>query len=183
LSPQALARLAAQLDPTSRAILAHLAEVSHANIRDLAEVSGAPGDMAVLFSIRHNINPTAKALLGRPVLFFVESQLDQVTGEMVPFAWWLAGRRGRIPIPHPALYEVHDEGATITVLLELEGVLPDSIRCTAGSRRLSVMAQSPAQHWCTDIDLPAPVAATVQGQRLNNGILSIALAKAPQEDL
>jgi HSP20 family molecular chaperone IbpA len=183
LSPQALARLGAQLDPTSRSLLAHLAEVSHAPIRELAAVIGAPSDMAVLFCIRHHINPAAQALLGRPVLFFVEAQLDRVTGQMVPFAWWLAGRRGRAPAPTPAPYELHDEGPTLTVLLELVGADPATIRCTAHGTRLAVTAAGPAQQWHNDIGLPAPVQSTAAGQRFNNGILSLQLVKTPaQED-
>lgn len=63
-TPKALARLGKQLDPAGRAILAHLAENSHASIRQLADLIGAPSDMDVLFTIRQNINPTAQALLG-----------------------------------------------------------------------------------------------------------------------
>jgi hypothetical protein len=175
VTARALEKLARQLDPSSRAVLACLAERSHAPIRELSAAIGAPSDMAVLFCIRQNINPTAQALLGRPVLFFVEGQLDQVTGEMVAYEWWLAGRRGRVPQARAAEYEVHDEGERLAVILDMVGVDPQTVTCRLEGAALAVAAEGPrgsAQVWQTDVPLPRRAAGPLTW-RVNNGILSI----------
>jgi hypothetical protein len=181
LTPKMVEKLARELDPSSRAILGYLADASHASIRELADVIGASSDMAVLFCIRQNINPTAQALFKRPILFFVEAQLDQVTGAMVPFAWWLAGRRGRVARPQAAAYELHDEGDRITVLLDMVGADPQTIACRVEGELLVVTAErvapsnpAAAQAWRTEVTLPRPLAAP-PAPRYNNGILMLDL--------
>ena len=177
VTSKALARLGKQLAPAGRAILTHLAENSHASIRELADLIGAGSDMDVLFAIRQNINPTAQALFGRPVLFFVESQLDQVTGEMVAYEWWLSGSRGRSPAARAVEAEVYDEGERIAVVLDLCGAEERSIRCRAEGRRLSVTAEGEGRRWCSEVELPASVSPSPAAQQYRNGILSIQLAK------
>lgn len=172
-----LARLAQQLDPAGRAILAYLAENTRASIRELADLVGANSDMDVLYAIRQGINPTAQALLGRPVLVFMESQLDQVTGEMVSYAWWLAGSKGRSPAAHAVEAEVYDEGEIIAVVLDLCGAEEKSIRCRAEDRRLIVTAEGAGRKWSSEVQLPAPVDARTAAQQYRNGILSIQLSK------
>jgi HSP20 family molecular chaperone IbpA len=177
VTPKALARLGKQLDPTGRAILAHLAENSHASIRELADLVGAGSDMDVLFAIRQDINPTAQALLRQPILFFVESQLDQETGETVTYEWWLAGSKGRLPAAHVVEAEVYDDGRTIAVVLDLCGAEERSIRCRAEGRRLIVTAEGEGRRWYSEVELPAPVSPSPAAQHYRNGILSIQLAK------
>jgi HSP20 family molecular chaperone IbpA len=176
VTPQMLARLEKQLDPTGRAILAFLAENGHASIRELADLVGANSDMEVLYAIRQSINPTAQALLGRPVLFFVESQLDQVTGEMVSYAWWLAGSKGRSPAAQAVEAEVYDEGEFVAVVLDLCGAEDRSIRCRAEDRRLIVTAEGEGRRWYSEVELPVLVSPRLV-QQYRNGILSIQLAK------
>ena len=177
VTPQMLARLEKQLDPTGRAILAFLAENSHASIRELADLVGANSDMEVLYAIRQSINPTAQALLGRPVLFFVESQLDQVTGEMVSYAWWLAGSKGRVPAVRVVEAEVFDEDKTIAVVLDLCGAEERSIRCQVEGGRLTITAEGEGRRWYSEVELPALVSPNPAVQQYRNGILSIQLAK------
>lgn len=176
ITPKMLARLEKQLDPAGRAILAFLAEHGHASIRELADLVGANSDMDVLYAIRQSINPTAQALLGRPVLFFVESQLDQMTGEMVSYAWWLAGSKGRSPAAHAVEAEVFDEGEIVTVVLDLYGAEERSIRCRFEGRRLTITAEGEGRRWYSEVELPAPVSPRLV-QQYRNGILSIQLAK------
>lgn len=177
VTPKMLARLGKQLDPAGRAILSYLAENGHATIRELADLIGANSDMDVLFAIRQGINLTAQELLGRPVLFFVESQADQVTGEMVSYAWWLAGSKGRSPAAQAVEAEVYDEGETIAVVIDLCGAEERSIRCRAQGMRLIVTAEGDARRWCCEVELPAQVNPTPAVQHYRNGILSIQLVK------
>ena len=174
---QDAARLGQQFDPAGRAILAYLAENGHARIRELADLIGANSDMDVLYAIRQSINPTAQELLRRPVLFFVESQLDQVTGEMIAYAWWLAGSKGRSPAAQAVEAEVYDEGETIAVVLDLCGAEERSICRRAEGRRLIVTAEGEGRRWCSEVELPAPVNPSSAVQQYRNGILSIKLAK------
>jgi len=177
INPKMLARLGKQLDPAGRAILAYLAENGHATIRELADLIGANSDMDVLYAIRQGINPTAQELIGRPVLFFVESQVDRVTGEMVSYAWWLAGSKGRSPAAQAVEAEVYDEGETIAVILDLCGAEERSIRCRVEDRRLVVTAGGEGRRWCSEVELPAPVNPSPAAQHYRNGILSIQLPK------
>jgi HSP20 family molecular chaperone IbpA len=177
VTSKTLARLAKQLDPAGRAILSYLAENGHATIRELADLIGANSDMDVLYAIRQGINPTAQELLGRPVLFFVESQADQVTGEMVSYAWWLAGSKGRAPASHAVEAEVYDEGEFIAVVLDLCGAEERSICCRAEGGHLIVTAEGDGRRWCSEVELPAPVNPTPAVQQYRNGIVSIQLAK------
>jgi HSP20 family molecular chaperone IbpA len=181
LSTRDLARLGKQLDGASRAVLEHLAAASYATIRDLAAVvepviAGA-SDMDVLFCIRQNINPTAQALLGRPVLFFVEAQADQVTGEQVSFSWWLAGRRGRAPQWVECEAEVFDEGEQILVVVELAGSSGRGVDCAVEEERLTVCAVEAERRWRSLVALPAAVDPQPVARRFNNGVLSIYLRK------
>lgn len=193
LSPHELARLMKQLDPASRTIVEHLSANSHATIRELASViegaagpatsaaAGTGSDMEVLFCIRRNINPTARALLGRPVLFFVESQMDQVTGEQVSYAWWLAGSRGRTPQWRELEAEVFDEGAQILVVVELPGAGGGAIDCDLEGEQLTVRAADADRRWRSTVALPAAVDPQPAAQQVNNGILSIHLRKQIKE--
>lgn len=177
VTPKMLARLGKQLDPAGRAILAYLAENGHARIRELADLIGANSDMDVLYAIRQGINPTAQELLGRPVLLFVASQLDQVTGEMVSYAWWLAGSRGRSPAEQAVDAEVYDEGEMIAVVLDLCGADERSICCRTEGGRLVVTAAGEGRRWRSEVELAAPVSPGPAVHQYRNGILSIQLAK------
>jgi hypothetical protein len=183
LTPRDLERLSRQLDPVSRLILEHLAANSHATIRELADMLGAANDMEVLFCIRQDINPAAHALLGRPVLAFVESQQDEMTGEQVGYAWWLVGSRGRSPHWREIEAEVFDEGERILVVVELAGASADAIDCELEAERLTVRAVGEQRLWRSNVSLPAAVEPQSLTQQFTNGVLSIHLRKQTKEGM
>ena len=134
-------------------------------------------DMHVLFCIRQAINPTAQAVLGRPILFFAAAQFDQIAGDEITFEWWLAGRRGRTPPVYNVAADVYDEDAAFLVVIDLTGADADAIDCAVSGARLTVTTVEPAWTRCSVVELPAPVAAAPLRPNFTNGILSIRLEK------
>ncbi len=84
-----LGRILDVVDGKSRQILWYLWWNRHAEIGELAELTGAETDMEVLSRLRESINTAAKRVLGKEIVSFQSSKVDPVTGEKVLFSWWL----------------------------------------------------------------------------------------------
>lgn len=105
------------LDEKSKKILWHLYKNRHANIDELACLIDAKNHAEVLIKIREVINPTSQRILGKPILKFEESKIDNVTGEKIPFSWWLAEE---VQIIRGGLIDVFDERDGIVIVADLQ---------------------------------------------------------------
>lgn len=108
------------LDEKSRQILWYLWWNRHAEIGELAQLTGAETDMEVLSRIKQAINPAAEDVLGKEIVRFENSKIDPITGEKVLFSWWLAesllwGKR-REP-----LVDIFEENNHIVIIAQLPG--------------------------------------------------------------
>ena len=166
------------LDPVSCEILWYLWENRHARINELAEVVQAPIHMEVLLRIRERINPIAEHIVGSPVLSFERSRVDPQTGEKVSFSWWIAGEvEEQGSREREMLLDVFDEGAHITVLMELLGVREEDIRSEVAGDRLIVSADTPDRRYYEEIPLPESARVDPFTQTFKNGILHVKLTK------
>lgn len=84
-----LERFMGHIDEESREIIRYLLRNRYAGIRDLSDLIGASSDNDVLVRIREVINPIAKKSLGREIIEFKQSEIDENSGEKVTFKWWL----------------------------------------------------------------------------------------------
>ncbi len=84
-----LGKILDAVDEKSRQILWHLWWNRHAEIGELAELTGAETDMEVLSRLKESINLTARRILGKEIVSFQSSKVDSVTREKVLFSWWL----------------------------------------------------------------------------------------------
>ncbi|MDO9575714.1 MAG: hypothetical protein Q7J55_04225, partial [bacterium] len=107
------------LDEKSRQILMFLWWNRHAEIGELAQLVSASTDMEVLSKLKEVINPTAEKILGRKIVEFAESRIDQVTGEKVLFSWWLVGEPAQIGTSDKPLMDVFDEKDGVTIIAQL----------------------------------------------------------------
>ncbi|MCG2769714.1 MAG: hypothetical protein L6435_15250 [Anaerolineae bacterium] len=168
-----IAEVAQALDPASREMIWYLRENRHAKIEELRQLLGESCHMSVLTRINEVINPTARKMLGVPLLVFESRRADPWTGEVVPFSWWLCREAERRPrIAPPA--DVFDEGEQVVVVMELAGVEEKDIQVRAEGEWLIVTAGD-RPPW--EIALPA----TVDGKRItthyHNNVLQVRLEK------
>jgi hypothetical protein len=78
------------LDEKSRKIYWYFRCHGHAKLAELTQLIGATADMEALYRIREIINPAAIKNFGKPLLEFSKSRLDRITGNKMPFHWWLS---------------------------------------------------------------------------------------------
>jgi len=168
-----IAEVAQALDPASREMIWYLRENGHAKIEELRQLLGESCHMNVLTRINEVINPTARKMLGVPLLVFEPRRTDPWTGEVAPFSWWLCREAERRPkIAPPA--DVFDEDEQVVVVIELGGVEEEDIQVQAEGERLMVTTgDRPA--W--EIALPAAVDGKQINTRYHNNVLQIWLRK------
>ena len=118
------------LDKTSRSILMYLGEKGYATLEEMSAVTNST-HFEVLHQLKEVIIPESVKLFGKPLVVFMESGIDPLTGERILFSWWLNDgflkETGRI--------EVTEEDDAIIVTMELAGSdLPRSMRASATCR-------------------------------------------------
>lgn len=121
-APEDLGEISWFLDEKSRQIFWYLWWNRHAEIGELAQLTGAETDMEVLSRIKQAINPAAQDILGKEIVRFENSKIDSVTGEKVLFSWWLEEGllRGRRREP---LVDIFEEDDHITIIAQLPAPL------------------------------------------------------------
>lgn len=171
-------RVMQALDPQSAAIVGYLWANRHATIGELADLIAAPTHMDVLLKIRGVINPTAERITGSPILAFRRSRVDPLTGEKVPFSWWIiAPARATEEARTGALLDVFDEGESISVVAELAGVREEDIVLSLAKDRLTLSAQGPEEGYHHEIVLPAEVRVDTLTSTYTNNVLVVSLEK------
>ncbi|NQT54196.1 Hsp20/alpha crystallin family protein [bacterium] len=176
---EAIARLAAALEPEAAAILWHIWRNHHANIEELARLVGAEGHSDVLLKIKAQINPLATEQLGCPILTLLPAGLDPRTGERVPYDWWIAGRRKeKREGSDPARIDVFDEETHVDVVVELPGVREEDILLDARDGQLVISGASTTGKFHSGAPLPPEVDPDSLTSQLNNGILLVRLKRS-----
>lgn len=136
-----LHRIMGVVDEKSRQILWYLWWSRHAEIGELAELTGSVTDMEVLSRIKQVINPAAQDICGREILRFESSRIDPTTGEKVLFSWWLDGVHllGQRAEPAADVFEENDHIAIIAQLpAPVELAREGQVECRDGVLMLRV---------------------------------------------
>ena len=172
-----LKRVAEALDPASAQIAWYLWENRHAKIEELRRVLGESSHMNVLVRIREVINPTARKILGRPILVFKRARIDYATGERILYSWWLNGYAERRSTEGERLVDIFDEGDHILVIVELVGFEENGIRLGVEDETLVVKAEAPGRSMHEEV----PLSPQVDGQRFraryHNNMLQVRFEK------
>jgi len=113
-----LDRFMEHIDGKSREIIWYLLRNGYAGIRDLSDLIGASADNDVLTRIREVINPTARKFLGKEIMEFKESEIDESSGKKVVFKWWLRDDL-QLTEKREGLLDVFDEEDKIRIIAEL----------------------------------------------------------------
>jgi HSP20 family molecular chaperone IbpA len=201
--------LAATLSPAGARILWYLWERRHAGIKELAAVADSRSHMEVLTLLREGINGAAERLFRRPVLEFKERGLDQVSGQVITFQWWLerAGEPGAAEYddgvaaevadpgsssahaPSAAdlaepYVEIHNEGETLVVVIIGAGVGAETVRApeVRDGDTLVVALQTEAGRRELSVPLPCAVLAAPVAATTANGVASLTLSKETREE-
>lgn len=167
-----------QLDPQSQEIVDYLWLNRHATIVELADLIDAPTHMDVLLRIKSVINPTAEKVIGSPLLVFERSRVDDETGEVVPFNWWLIARtvikeRGK----RATRVDVFDEGDRIDIVADLTGIGEEDIKLSITGDRVVLSAGSEDEKYYEEIALPGEVDPDELMRTCHNNILALSLKK------
>lgn len=180
LKPAELEKACEGLKPLGECILRHLWERGHADIRELAEMSGEENHMEILASIREDVNPRCEESIGRPLLEFCHAKTEPVSGEKAAFSWWIRGK----PVPRrdPVLgldiaLDVFDEDDCFLVIVDVPGLEEDQVRVDCHDGRLALEMKTEAGVASRTFELPAGADTWKLRKRLNNGILEIKIPK------
>jgi len=170
-------RILERLDPASTKILEYLRLQGHARIDELAGLIEAPTHMEVLLKIKRNINPTAERITGNPVLEFVNSRTDELTGENVVFSWWFCGYLMNKEKRKEPLLDVFDEKDNFTVIMETSGVEKDDVVFPTEKKKLILFSNLVDGRYKAEISLPPKVNRESFTRRYNNNILELKFKK------
>ena len=174
--------VAEALDAASGEIIRYLWESRHAKIEQLRQLVGESSHMNVLARIKETINPMARKMLGRPLLVFERSRMDQVTGENVVYSWWLSKEAERPQAMKKTLVDLFDEGDHVVITMELTRVREEEIQVEVEGEKLIVKADAPGHKYCEAISLPSGVDAEHLVSRYNNNVLQVRFEKARQAE-
>ena len=167
-------KVAQALDPASRAVVEYLWENRYARIEELRELIGETSHMNVLLRIRETINPAAREMLGKPLLVFERSRIDEETGRKITYSWWLSREVERGPVEPEGLVDIFDEDDHVMVIMELADVEENDVQVRVEDQRLVVRAgdRSPIE-----VRLPARVDGTRVTTHYQNNILRVQAGK------
>ncbi len=115
------------LDKTSRSIIMYLGEKGYATLEEMSAATNS-SHFEVLHRLKEVIIPESVNQFGKPLVTFMESGIDPLTGERILFSWWLNDRF----LPETRQIEVTEDDDAIIVTMELAGSdLPRSMRASA----------------------------------------------------
>jgi len=167
-----------ELDPQSQEIVGYLWQNRHATIVELADLIDAPSHMDVLLRIKGVINPTAESVIGCPLLVFEKSRVDDETGEVVPFSWWLIARTVLKETDKGATrVDMFDDGDRIDIVADLPGVREEDITLRIARDRVILSAETEDEKYYKEIILPGEVNTDEFMQTWHNNILALSLKK------
>jgi HSP20 family molecular chaperone IbpA len=155
----------------------YLWEQKHAKIEELRRVLGESSHMNVLVRIRETINPTARKIVGRPILVFEKARIDRSSGERILHSWWLSGDSEKRPIEGERLVDIFDEGDHILVIVELVGFDEKGIQVGVEDETLVVKAEDPGRSVHEEISLPPRVDSQGFKATYRNNMLQVRFEK------
>ncbi len=173
----AIAQVTQLLDRASGRLVWHIWKNRHARLDDLTALLGETSHMNVLVRVRETINPLAVRLLGRPLLVFERSRVDQQTGQQILFSWWLNEEQPQESTSQSEFVDVLDEGDHFLVLLELPGINGEEIKLSAGGGTLTVAVDATQRRYHEQVTLPAAVDGDHPSASYRNGVLQVRLNK------
>jgi HSP20 family molecular chaperone IbpA len=177
LQARDLAEVARLVDRGSAKMLWHFWKNRHYRLDELKQMLGETSHMGVLARIRDVINPAATRLLGKPVLVFERSRVDQQTGKHVLHSWWLNEEPAIDTTGDSQFVDLFDEGDHFLVILELAGANEEDIQVEARDGRLSVAVDTAERRYYEETPLPAGADARDLSTTYRNGILQVRLGK------
>ncbi|MFQ5875406.1 MAG: Hsp20/alpha crystallin family protein [Dehalococcoidia bacterium] len=168
-----------RLGPGGQAIVEYLWENGHATSGELMAALGAPSSMDVLLEIRDRINPTARKIIGSPLLVAERAKVDESTGEKVLFSWWLVRRRGEgNEESGQPLVDIFDEEDHVDILMELVGLRGEDILLGVSEQGVVVSAQGEDNTYREEIPLPYGVRTDKFSKTYGNNVLVLRLEKS-----
>jgi hypothetical protein len=115
------------LDEKSRSILLYLGEKGYATLDEISAATNS-SHFEVLHRLKEVIIPGSVKLSGTPLVMFMESGTDSLTGERILFSWWLNDG----VLKEPRQIEVTEDDDAIIITVELAGSdLPRGMRASA----------------------------------------------------
>jgi hypothetical protein len=119
-----------RFDQTSRSILMYLGEKGYATLEEMSAATNS-SHFEVLHRLKEVIIPESVKLFGKPLVTFMESGTDPLTGERILFSWWLNDG----VLPETGQIEMTEDDDAIIVTMKLAGSdLPRSMRASATSK-------------------------------------------------
>jgi len=158
-------------------LLTYLWERGHATVDELVEVTGLSSHMEVIVLLKKEVNPALEKTQGKPLVEFISSRQEPVTGETVRNSWWLSGRGPIEELPRPGSIDVFDEGSHARVVIEPVSVTGDELNVGLEGDRL-VVSFSGGNGGGRNIPLPPEFSWGDVSYSLNNGVLDINVGKA-----
>jgi len=169
-----------QLDPYSQELVSYLWQNRHATIIEMADLIDAPTHMDVLLRIKGVINPTAEKVIGSPLLVFEKSRVDDETGEIVLFSWWLIARTVLKETGERATrVDIFDDGDRIDIVADLSGsgLREEDITLSIAVDRVILSAGTEDEKYYEEIALPGEVNPDEFMRTCHNNILALSLQK------
>jgi hypothetical protein len=119
-----------RFDQTSRSILMYLSEKGYATLDEMSAATNS-SHFEVLHRLKEVIIPESVKLSGIPLVTFMESGIDPLTGEKILFSWWLNDGF----LKESGQVEVTEDDDAIIVTMERAGSdLPRSMRASASCK-------------------------------------------------
>lgn len=162
-----------ELDFKSKAIVSYLLIKKHAKINELSKLINE-NDTITLIKIREIINPLAKRIFGKPILFFKESAIDTEEGKKIHFSWWLENAKELMEEQKVELIDIFDEKKYLRITMELPEC--KKIEVEISNNKLIVNAERAGEKICKRIPLNVLVKKICE-KTFKNGILEIKLEK------
>ena len=136
--------------------------------------------MDVLLRIKGVINPTAEKVIGSPMLVFERSRVDDETGEMVLFSWWLITQMVIKETDKKATrVDIFDEEDRIDLVADLSGlgIREEDITLRIVGDRVVLSAKAGDEKYYEEIALPSEVNTDEFMRACHNNILALSLQK------
>jgi HSP20 family molecular chaperone IbpA len=164
------------IDGKSREIIWYLLRNEYAGIRDLSDLIGASADNDVLTRIREVINPAAKKFIGKEIMEFKESKIDERSGKKVVFKWWLRDDLQLVE-KREEILDVFDEPDQIRIIAELPSTVEEeNIKVEVKDDIVRIIAKSPEGGYEREVPLFYAVEKAIE-KAYKNRILAIKLIK------
>jgi len=166
------------LDKESKTIVWHLIRRGHVRINELSTLINS-NDSLALNKINEVINPTAKKILGKPVLWFKQAGFE--SGKKFLFNWWI-DESMQLPRKENEMFELSNEKNFLRVTMALPKLNEEDITLSIGNDCLSIFGKNAETSFFQKIPLYCPVKKICK-KTLNNGVLEIKLEKGEENSL